>query len=65
MRPEGVDEEPDDDMEAQGVSAARPNLVASVPADSAYSLRLDTDVPIAVDAAKLHAFDLATGEPLR
>jgi multiple sugar transport system ATP-binding protein len=65
IRPEGVDEETDDQMEAQGVSAARPNLVASVPADSAYSLRLDTDVPIAVDAAKLHAFDLATGEPLR
>jgi multiple sugar transport system ATP-binding protein len=65
IRPEGVDEETDDEMEGEGVTAARPNLVASVPADSAYSLRLDTDVPIAVDAAKLHAFDLATGEPLR
>jgi hypothetical protein len=39
--------------------------VASVPAESAYGLEIDTDVPIAVDAAKLHAFDQETGEPLR
>jgi multiple sugar transport system ATP-binding protein len=65
IRPEGVDEETDDEMDGQGVTAARPNFVASVPAESAYGLEIDTDVPIAVDAAKLHAFDQETGEPLR
>ena len=65
IRPEGVDEETDDEIGGQGVTAARPNFVASVPADSAYGLEMDTDVPIAVDAARLHAFDQETGEPLR
>ena len=65
IRPEGVDEEPDDEMEGEGVTAARPNFVASIPAESAYGLGIDTDVPIAVDAAKLHAFDAETGAPLR
>jgi multiple sugar transport system ATP-binding protein len=65
IRPEGVDEETDDEMEGQGVTAARPNFVASVPAESAYGLEIDTEVTIAVDAAKLHAFDQETGEPLR
>ena len=65
IRPDGVDEETDDELEGQGVTAARPNFVASVPAESAYGLVMDSDVPIAVDAAKLHAFDQETGEPLR
>jgi hypothetical protein len=65
IRPEGVDEETDDEIEGQGVTAARPNFVASVPAESAYGLVMDTDVPLAVDAAKLHVFDQETGEPLR
>jgi multiple sugar transport system ATP-binding protein len=65
IRPEGVDEETDEEMEGQGVTAARPNFVASVPAESAYGLEMDTDIPIAVDAAKLHVFDQETGEPLR
>jgi multiple sugar transport system ATP-binding protein len=66
IRPEGAVEEEAEEVleEGQGVTASRPNLVASVPADSAYGLRLDTELPIAVDAAKLHAFDLATGDPL-
>jgi multiple sugar transport system ATP-binding protein len=65
IRPEGVDEETDDEMEGEGVTAARPNFVASVPAESAYGLAMGTDVPIAVDAAKLHVFGQETGEPLR
>jgi multiple sugar transport system ATP-binding protein len=65
IRPEGVDEETEEEMEGEGVTAARPNFVASVPAESAYGLEIDTDVPIAVDAAKLHAFDQESGEPLR
>jgi multiple sugar transport system ATP-binding protein len=65
IRPEGVDEEADDEMEGEGVTAARPNFVASLPAESAFGLQLDTDVALAVDAAKLHVFDQETGEPLR
>ena len=65
IRPEGVHEEPDDDMDAQGVTAGRPNLVVSVSAESAYGLRLGSDILLAVDTSKLHAFDGATGEPLR
>ena len=65
IRPEGVHEETDEEMDGQGVTAARPNFVASVPAESAYGLEMDKDVPIAVDAAKLHVFDQETGEPLR
>jgi len=65
IRPEGVDDELDDEMEGEGVTAARPNLVVSVPAEAAYALRLDTDVPLALDTGKLHAFDPETGEPLR
>jgi multiple sugar transport system ATP-binding protein len=65
IRPEGVDEERDDELGAEGVTSARPNLVVSIPAESAYALRVDTDVPIAVDAAKLHAFELESGAPLR
>ncbi|MEJ7792010.1 MAG: sn-glycerol-3-phosphate ABC transporter ATP-binding protein UgpC [Gaiellaceae bacterium] len=65
IRPEGVDEELDEEMDGEGVTAARPNLVVSVPAEAAYALRLDTDVPLALDTGKLHAFDPETGEPLR
>ena len=65
IRPKGADEEPDEQMGAEGVTAARPNFVASVPAASAFGLEVDTDVRIAVDAAKLHAFDQETGDPLR
>jgi multiple sugar transport system ATP-binding protein len=65
IRPEGVHDEPEDDLAAEGVTSTRPNLVVSVPAESAYGLRVDTDVAIAVDAAKLHAFDLESGAPLR
>ena len=65
IRPEGVHAEADDEMEGEGVTAMRPNFVASVPAESAFDLEVDKDVPIAVDAAKLHAFDQESGEPLR
>ena len=65
IRPEGVDEETDDEMEGQGVTAARPNFIVSVPSESGYRLEIAADIPIAVDAAKLHAFDQETGEPLR
>ena len=65
IRPDGVDDELDDEMGGQGVTATRPNLVVSVAAETAYGLGLDTDIALGVDTAKLHAFDQATGEPLR
>ena len=61
-------EEHEEDVErlaAEGVTATRPNLVVSVPAVSAFGLKVDTDVPLTFDTAKLHAFDLETGAPLR
>jgi multiple sugar transport system ATP-binding protein len=62
-----VDEELDaEEQEAgEGVTAARPNLVASLPAEGALSLRLDEHIPVAVDVAHLHFFDEETGAPLR
>jgi multiple sugar transport system ATP-binding protein len=51
--------------QGEGVTAARPNLVASFTARDALELRLDDTVPVAVDTAQVHLFDAATGEPLR
>ena len=61
-----ADEELEADEESgEGVTAARPNLVASFTASEALSLRLDEQIPVAVDVAKLHFFDEETGAPLR
>jgi multiple sugar transport system ATP-binding protein len=60
-----VHEEDEERMDAEGVTATRPNLVVAVPAQSAFGLKVDTDVVLAVDTAKLHAFDAESGEPLR
>jgi multiple sugar transport system ATP-binding protein len=66
IRAEGAVEEEDElDGEAEGVTAARPNLVATLAAETAFGLRPDTDVAIAVECGKLHAFDRDTGAPLR
>ena len=56
---------PEDEVagtEGTGVTG-RPNLVASFPPH--IRLRVDQDVPIAVDVASLHFFDPETGAPLR
>ena len=50
---------------AEGVTATRPNLVASFPARDAVQLTLGDHIPIAVDVSNVHLFDLDTGEPLR
>ena len=60
-----VHEEDEENLHAEGVTATRPNLVVSVPAGTGFGLRIDTDVPLAFDTAKLHAFDQETGAPLR
>jgi multiple sugar transport system ATP-binding protein len=51
--------------EGMGVTAARPNLVASFTARDALELQLEEMVPVAVDTAQVHLFDAQTGEPLR
>jgi multiple sugar transport system ATP-binding protein len=48
---------------AEGIVAARPNLVAEFPAHTA--VRLTEQVPVAVDVARMHFFDGDTGAPLR
>jgi hypothetical protein len=51
--------------EAEGVTGARPNLVASLQPRDALGLRLGDTMPIAIDLPQAHLFDAATGEPLR
>ncbi|MBD0347935.1 MAG: sn-glycerol-3-phosphate ABC transporter ATP-binding protein UgpC [Thermoleophilia bacterium] len=48
-----------------GVTADRPNLVASVPARDALALSVDERMPVAVDTSHVHLFDAETGAPLR
>ena len=62
---EGIEDAVETDGDGGGVTAARPNCVASFSAESAQVLRLGESVPLAVDMDKLHLFDPETGEPLR
>ena len=60
----GVAEEEEAEWEnAEGVTAARPNLVATFPPRT--DLRLGDMLPIAVDVSHLHLFDPESGAPLR
>ena len=52
------------ETEAEGVTATRPNLVASFDAREALGLQLGRDLAIAVDTARMHLFDAESGEPL-
>jgi multiple sugar transport system ATP-binding protein len=65
VRAEGVDVEETEEEGAEGVTASRPNLVATIPAEEGFSLRPGEQVALGVDTAKLHAFDQETGAPLR
>jgi multiple sugar transport system ATP-binding protein len=58
---EAVEEEAD----AEGVTAGRPNLVASFPARDAIGLAIGQEIPIAIDVSNAHLFDAETGDPLR
>jgi multiple sugar transport system ATP-binding protein len=53
------------EVDAEGVTATRPNLVAAFAARDALSLKLDDRVPLAVDVAQVHVFDADSGAPLR
>jgi multiple sugar transport system ATP-binding protein len=53
------------EADAEGVTAARPNLVATLPAGQAAALHLADDIAVAIDVAKVHLFDAASGAPLR
>jgi multiple sugar transport system ATP-binding protein len=55
----------DGDGSGEGVTAARPNLVAAFPAREALRLRIEETIPVAVDVAHVHLFDEETGAPLR
>ena len=55
----------DEDGDGEGVTATRPNCVAALPAIEALGLRLDEEVPVAVDVGNVHLFDGETGAPLR
>jgi multiple sugar transport system ATP-binding protein len=57
------DEEEEHAMSAEGVVAARPNLVAQFPAH--VQLQLKREIPVGIDVAKVHFFDAETGDPLR
>jgi multiple sugar transport system ATP-binding protein len=59
------EEEEIEETHAEGVTATRPNLVATLPARDAMGLRIDDDVPVAVDVARAHLFDSEGGAPLR
>ncbi len=61
----GVEQGDEAEGDAEGVTAARPNVVAAFPAAQALSLRLEQDVAIAINTANAHVFDRETGEPLR
>jgi multiple sugar transport system ATP-binding protein len=58
-------EEAEAEGDAEGVTATRPNLVASFPARDAIGLEVGKEVPLAVDVSNAHLFDAETGEPLR
>jgi multiple sugar transport system ATP-binding protein len=49
--------------DAESIVAAQPNFIASFP--PRVSLRIDEDVAVAVDVARLHFFDEETGAALR
>jgi len=55
----------EEEGDAEGVTATRPNLVASFPARDAMGLAIGQEIPIAVDIGNAHLFDAETGDPLR
>jgi multiple sugar transport system ATP-binding protein len=58
-----VEEDEELEPEGEGVTASRPNLIASLPPYT--TLRPGERVPLAVEVSRLHFFDRETGAPLR
>jgi len=63
----GVDDDllEEQELAGEGVTAARPNLVAAMPAEEAVGLRAGGQSALAVDGERIHLFDADTGAPLR
>jgi multiple sugar transport system ATP-binding protein len=63
----GVDDDllEEQEVDGEGVTAARPNLVAAMPAEEAAGLRAGELVPLAIDTKHIHLFDAESGAPLR
>jgi multiple sugar transport system ATP-binding protein len=62
----GIEDAVEEEVESEeGVTATRPNLIASVPAMEALGLTVGDDMPLAVDTSMIHLFDAETGAPLR
>jgi multiple sugar transport system ATP-binding protein len=61
----GVEDAVEEEGEGEGVTATRPNFVASLTAREAMGLRLEDQVQLAVDVSQAHLFDSETGAPLR
>ncbi len=62
----GVDEDLEEaEAEGEGVTANRPNLVASLSPEEALGLRAGEQMPVAVDTKHIHLFDAESGEPIR
>jgi multiple sugar transport system ATP-binding protein len=58
-----AEEDEDSVADADSLVAMRPNFVASLP--PRVSLRIDEEIPVALDSARLHFFDEETGAALR
>jgi multiple sugar transport system ATP-binding protein len=61
----GVEDAVEEEGSGEGITAARPNLVASFSARDAADLKPGEHVPVAVDTSQAHLFDADTGAPLR
>jgi multiple sugar transport system ATP-binding protein len=61
----GVEDVDEEEGDAEGVTATRPNFVAAFTPREAMGLQLDESIPVAIDVAHVHLFDRDTGEPLR
>jgi multiple sugar transport system ATP-binding protein len=60
----GVEEAVEEEVDAEGVTATRPNLVAAFDAREGLGLKLGDQVPVAFDMAHAHLFEAETGAPL-
>jgi multiple sugar transport system ATP-binding protein len=61
----GVEDAVEEEGEGEGVTATRPNFVASLTAREAMGLRLEDRVRLAIEVSQVHLFDVETGAPLR